>query len=51
MLRTMSTSRNRVSDIAAKAAFPKGNRSFERLNAGDLFAEVAKIAPEAEIDA
>ena len=51
MLRTMSTSRNGVTDIAAGAAFHRGNCSFERLNAGDLFAEVAKIAPEAEIDA
>ena len=47
----MSTSRNRVTDRAAGATFPRGNSSFERLNAGDLFAEVAKIAPEAEIDA
>jgi hypothetical protein len=36
MLRTMSTSRKRVTDIAARAALPKGKSSFERLNAYQL---------------
>jgi alkaline phosphatase len=47
----MSTSRNRVTDTAAGAAFSSGNSSFGGRMPVNLLAEVAKIAPEAEIDA